>query len=120
MLPATTVLLVMTPSLSPEPEGIQFAIRQPLAVRWPPERTRANSRLCFKRMAEENRSRGRRLICLSRNGLNRSEALAAHAAAIGQGGLAALGRVAIQKTMLPLAANFRWLILTFHCKNSIH
>jgi hypothetical protein len=47
-------------------------------------------------------------------GSNRREALATHAAAIGQRGLAALGGITIQETVLPLAADFRRLILAFH------
>jgi hypothetical protein len=46
--------------------------------------------------------------------LNRRQTLASDAAAIGQSGFAALGGVTIQKTVLPFAANFRWLILAFH------
>lgn len=46
--------------------------------------------------------------------LNRRQPFAAHAAAIGQSGFAAFGGVAIQKTVLPFAAHFRWLILAFH------
>src|SRR5688500_1234957 len=42
------------------------------------------------------------------------EALATGAAAIAQDGAPALLRVAIQKPMLPFAADFRWLILPFH------
>jgi len=51
---------------------------------------------------------------MPRDGLNRRQAFAAHTAAIGQGGLSALGGIAIQESMLPLAANLRRLILTFH------
>ena len=51
---------------------------------------------------------------MPRGGLNRGQAFAAHTAAIGQGGLSALGGIAIQESMLPLAANLRRLILTFH------
>jgi hypothetical protein len=39
---------------------------------------------------------------------------AAHATAIGQSGFAAFAGVAVQETVLPFAANFRWLILAFH------
>ena len=40
--------------------------------------------------------------------------LIADAAAVGQGGAPALGRIAVQKAVLPFPANFRWLILPFH------
>ena len=46
--------------------------------------------------------------------LYRGQALAAHAAAVGQRGLAALGRVAVQKAVLPFATDFRRLVLAFH------
>ena len=45
---------------------------------------------------------------------NRGQAFAAHPAAVGQGGLAALGRVAVQETVLPFAAYLRRLILALH------
>jgi len=45
---------------------------------------------------------------------NRRQAFAAHAAAIPQNAFAALGRIAGQKAMLPLAADFRRLVLAFH------
>ena len=38
--------------------------------------------------------------------LNRGQAFAAHAAAVGQRGLAALGGIAVEKSMLPFAADF--------------
>jgi hypothetical protein len=47
-------------------------------------------------------------------GLNRRQAFASHAAAIGQRGFAALARIAVKKSVLPFAADFRWLILAFH------
>ena len=46
--------------------------------------------------------------------LNRRQAFASHAAAIGQRGFAALARIAVKKSVLPFAADFRWLILAFH------
>jgi hypothetical protein len=46
--------------------------------------------------------------------LNWSEPFATHAAAIGQGGLAALGGITVQEAVLPLAADFGRLILAFH------
>jgi len=46
--------------------------------------------------------------------LNRRQAFAAHAAAIGQSGLAALGAATIEETVLPFAANLGRLILSFH------
>jgi hypothetical protein len=45
---------------------------------------------------------------------NRRQAFASHAAAIPQCGLAAFGRIAIEKSVLPFAADFRRLILAFH------
>ena len=45
---------------------------------------------------------------------NRRQTLATDAAAIGQSGLAALGRVTIEEAVLPLAAHLRRLILAFH------
>jgi len=47
-------------------------------------------------------------------GLNRRQAFASHAAAIGQRGFAALARIAVKKPVLPFAADFRRLILAFH------
>jgi hypothetical protein len=47
-------------------------------------------------------------------GLNRRQAFAAHTAAIGQRGFAALARITVKKSVLPFAADFRWLILAFH------
>jgi len=48
---------------------------------------------------------------------NRSQPLATNAPAIGQSSLAAFGGVTIQKAVLPLAADFRRLILAFHKLN---
>jgi hypothetical protein len=48
------------------------------------------------------------------NQLYRSQAFAAHTAAIAQNATATLGGIARTKAMLTLASNFRWLILTFH------
>ena len=45
---------------------------------------------------------------------NRSEPFPTHAAAIGQGGFAALGGITVQEAVLPLAADFGRLILAFH------
>jgi hypothetical protein len=47
-------------------------------------------------------------------GLNRRQAFASHAAAIGKRGFAALARIAVKKSVLPFAADFRRLILAFH------
>jgi hypothetical protein len=47
-------------------------------------------------------------------GLNRRQAFAAHAAAIGKRGFATLARIAVKKSVLPAAADFRRLILAFH------
>ncbi len=46
--------------------------------------------------------------------LYRREALAALAAAIGQNGTATLAGITVEKPVLPLATDLRWLILTFH------
>jgi hypothetical protein len=45
---------------------------------------------------------------------NWRQAFAAHATAVGQRGLAALGGITVQKPVLALAADFRRLILAFH------
>ena len=45
---------------------------------------------------------------------NRRQAFAAVAAAVGQGGLAALARITVEKSVLAFAADFRRLILAFH------
>jgi hypothetical protein len=47
-------------------------------------------------------------------GLNGRQAFATDAAAVGQRGLAALARIAVEKPVLPFAADFRRLILAFH------
>jgi len=49
--------------------------------------------------------------------LNRRQASATHATAVGQRGLAALARIAVKKSVLPFAADFRRLILAFHNSN---
>lgn len=46
--------------------------------------------------------------------LNRRQAFASDAAAIGERGFAALGRIAVEKSVLPFASDFRRLILAFH------
>jgi hypothetical protein len=51
-------------------------------------------------------------------GSNRRQAFAAHAAAVGQRGLAALAGIAVEKSVLPFAADFRRLILAFHKSNA--
>jgi hypothetical protein len=53
-------------------------------------------------------------IPFKEKGLNRGEALAALAAAIAQNGFSALGRITAAEPVLPLAADFRRLILSFH------
>jgi hypothetical protein len=45
---------------------------------------------------------------------DRRQAFAAVAAAVGERGLAAFARIAVEKSVLPFAADFRWLILAFH------
>jgi len=47
-------------------------------------------------------------------GSNGRQAFAADAAAVGQRGLAAPARMAVEKPVLPFAADFRRLILAFH------
>jgi len=49
-------------------------------------------------------------------GLNRSQAFAANAAPIGKDSAATFARVAVQKAMLPLAADAGRVILTFHAR----
>ena len=50
---------------------------------------------------------------------NRSETFAALPAAVAQGCPAALARISIQESVLPLAAHFRRLILSLHKLNTI-
>src|SRR5688572_25280486 len=50
----------------------------------------------------------------ARAGLNRGQAFATHAAAIGKNGLPALGGITAQETVLPFPAHLRRLILSFH------
>ncbi len=51
---------------------------------------------------------------------DRRQAFAADPAAIGQGRLAALGGIAVEKAMLAFAPHFRRLILSFHvCRRFI-
>jgi hypothetical protein len=50
---------------------------------------------------------------------DRRQAFAAVAAAVGERGLAALARIAVEKSVLPFAADFRWLILAFHKLNLV-
>jgi hypothetical protein len=45
---------------------------------------------------------------------NGCQAFAAHAAAVGERGLATLARIAVEKSVLPFAADLRRLILAFH------
>jgi len=106
-------LLVMTPSFgaAPSASGFQFAMRQPSARRWPCWRTRAKSRLCVRR---DERPRRRRFGGAAFTRSNRREAFATVAAAVGQRGLAALGGIAVKKTVLTFPADFRRLILAFH------
>ena len=105
-------LLVTTPSLGEAPAGslLQLAMRQPSASRSPCCRTRAKSRFCASRDERPKRRRGGAGFTNS----NRREAFAAHAPAVGQRGLAALGGIAVQKPVLAFPADFRRLILAFH------
>jgi hypothetical protein len=45
---------------------------------------------------------------------NWSQPFATHAAPIGEGGLAALGGITVQESVLPFATDFGRLILAFH------
>ena len=51
---------------------------------------------------------------MNARGLNRGQAFASDAAAVAQRGFAALARIAVKKSVLPFAADFRRLILAFH------
>jgi len=67
------------------------------------------------------RSRGKAsegAALIARQRLDRRETLAASTAAIAQNGAATLFGLAIEKTVLPFAADFRWLILPFHVLSS--
>jgi hypothetical protein len=110
-------LLVTTPSLGGSrraavPVGDETAEHKALAG-W---RTRAKSRFCARR--DERLSAGvsaiRGMTRAQRMALYRRQAFAAHATAVGQRGLAALGGVAVEKPVLAFAADFRRLILAFH------
>jgi hypothetical protein len=59
-------------------------------------------------------SQGRRQTGWHNSGSNRCKTLATDAAAVRQDGLATSSRVAAEKTVLPFAADFRRLILSFH------
>jgi hypothetical protein len=48
------------------------------------------------------------------NSLNRSQPFAAVPAAVAQDGAAAFAGITAQETVLPFAANFRWLVLSLH------
>jgi len=106
-------LLVTTPSRGATPIGsaFQLAMRQPSTRRSPRSRMRAKSRLCASRDERPKRRRGGGAGFTKSN---RRQAFAAHATAIGQGGLAALGGIAVQETVLAFPADFRRLILAFH------
>ena len=54
-----------------------------------------------------------------RTRLYRRQALASDPAAVGQGGLSALGRITVQEAVLPFATDFRRLILSFHVSVSV-
>src|SRR6266581_3420484 len=103
-----TLLLTTTPSRERFPAGSasQLAMRQPLTARWPDCFRRAKSRPCFRR---EPRDKPRRLGA-GDGILDRGQAFAALAAAVGQGGATALAAVAGQKAVLALATNLRRLI----------
>jgi len=103
----------------------QFAIRQPVTSRCPSRRTRAKSRPCLRRTARQNcrgcgvatamdKSSPGSLGVSSTSASDRGQPLAANAAAIAQNAASALARIPAQKSMLPLAANLRRLILSLH------
>ena len=106
-------LLVTTPSLGAEPSGnlFQFAMRQPTTRRSPRWRTRAKSRFCASR---DERPKRRRFGGAGFTKSDRRQALAAIATAVGEGGLAALGGIAVEEPVLAFPADFRRLILAFH------
>lgn len=89
-----------------------------MTSRWPSCRIREKSRPCLTRMARLNFSGLGNSAAIGR-GLDWRQAFAAHASAIGQSSLAALAAVAIQKAVLPFAADFRRLILSLHKFKSI-
>jgi len=46
--------------------------------------------------------------------LDRRQPFAPHPAAVAENALAALARIAVQKSVLAFPPDFRWLILSFH------
>ena len=108
--------LVTTPSFGDAPSDSrrQLAMRQPRASRSPSRRKRAKSRFCPSREARPSRRRpGSGDWCGMRR-LYRCQAFASGAAAVPQRGAAAFCGFAGKKPVLPLAADFRRLILAFH------
>lgn len=92
----------------------QFKIKHPCARRRPCTLARAKSRPCLMRRSLGNPNGAGKEASMNGAGSDWSEALAAHPAAVAQRGLAALGGVTIQETVLTFAPDFRWLILSFH------
>ncbi len=90
----------------------QFKSRQPRARRRPAVFRRRKSRGCLSRWLAPSVNRVDAPAGMT--GSHRGEALAAHAAAIGEDFSAAPGGHAGTETMLALTANFRRLILAFH------
>ncbi len=118
-------LLVTTPNLGSAPTGslCQLAMRQPSDKRSPRCRRRAKSRLCRMRNARPKPRRcglevGEAIIetgaDMARKKSNWREPFATNPTAISQGGLATLGGIAVQKSVLTFTADLRRLILAFH------
>src|SRR5258706_2523909 len=89
------------------PVGDEAAEREPLALL--PDARKIAALLNARGAAQAFRRFGRH--CAKSN---RRQAFAAHAAAVGQRGLAALAGITVQKPVLALATDFRRLILAFH------
>ena len=90
------------------PVGNEAALREPLSllphprkITVLPESRVATQAQAFRRFGGHDR-------------LDRRQAFASDAAAVAQRGFAALARIAVEKSVLPFAADFRRLILAFH------
>lgn len=109
-----TLRLVTTPSRV-EAAGDQFITRHPQTSRRPVSlRRRKSEELSSRRLLGKVERTGP-LMDAAVAGSDRGEALAAHAAAVVEGGATALGGHAGPETMLALTADLRRLVLTFHC-----
>ena len=107
-------LEVTTPRREAVPSGFasQFTMRQPRTKRRPSVLSRVNSWLCRRRLSRPKVRRpvGASAIC----GSGRRQALAAVGTTFCEDGASAFAAAARQKTVLPFAANLRWLIGSFH------